>query len=584
MNDRLHPDVLNSLIDQVPMPLMLHDDETTCSFVTRCTRLAVTRSRREVIADLFGSRSIQPHKPLHAGFAHLAGRIDMHEISGERLLAEHSYLRLFEPFIDPTRFDHARRIVLGHKANGINEILQSATPMLFRPSPAICLKCIEEDKEELGYSYHRRAHQIRASLYCAGHREPLLERCPLCDSPFTHLELPSLDCPHCGKRMHSLGISRPIDAAHEAQFKLAQVIHSILAGEIEHVRSGLRLAAYRQRAEEIVRNRSGILGDNLARFLLQTYGRDLMQILGLMPNAAPNLGWPALLIHGRSMIQDPVANILLIASLFDSVAHYLDQVARTEMEPARSQDIPKVLIGVGAITLPIVRQVIKAPALHVLSEQSGLGKNELRKWVAAYPGLSYRRIRWQRRARLNGYKKEILDLLDRQPGLSRYQIGLLLKAALCHVGRHDPGWLERRVPSRRKGNYPAPSKGQVSAVGQDELYCQQLKQAVFEAETAIGRPKPYTFHRLVQMSGRGGTPTNERSQFPLTLALAQHLAETTEEYSRRSLRWAAGNLTRQFGCCDNVSELFVHAGVGVKYVKSLEPYALSLLDPGSGRS
>lgn len=583
MNDRLHPDVLNSLIDRVPMPLMLHHDETTFSFVTRCARLAVTRSRQEVIADLFGSRSIQPHKPLHAGFAHLAGRIDMHEISGERLLAEHGYFRLYEPFLDPTRFYRARHNALGNIASGINEILPSATPMPFRTSPAICLKCAEEDTERRGYSYHRRAHQIKASRYCAWHREPLLERCPLCDSPFSHWELPSLDCPHCGKRMNPSGILRPIAADHEVRLKLAQVIHSILAGEIKYVKPELRLAAYRQRTVEIVRNRSGVIGDNLARFLLKTYGRELLQMLSLMPNAAPIFGWPALLIHGRLMTPDPIANILLIGGLFDSVSHYLDQVAQTAMEPMRPQDTAKVLIGVGSVTLPILRQVIKAPSISVLAKQTGIGTKELNKWVAAYPGLSYRRKRWQRQAKLNRFKKEISNLVDRGPCLSEYQLVLLLEDALCYVRRNDPGWLDRKLQSRTNRRFSSPSKGLVPESGQDEFYCKQLEQMVCETEQAIARPKKHTFNRLIQMSSLREIPANQRIQFPLTLELAQHLVENTEEFFRRSLRWAVRDLTRQFGCCDNVSELFVHAEVDVRYVKSLEPYALSLLDTGSGR-
>ena len=65
----------------------------------------------------------------------------------------------------------------------------------------------------------------------------------------------------------------------------------------------------------------------------------------------------------------------------------------------------------------------------------------------------------------------------------------------------------------------------------------------------------------------------------LTILLDQ-LSESLPDYYRRCLSWAAKNLIWQYGACDSLAQLFVHARVGVEHVKPLTEFAQTLLTHG----
>lgn len=64
-----------------------------------------------------------------------------------------------------------------------------------------CPKCVEEDRELLGYSTWRYIHQIYGLDLCPTHTVPLVAFCGNCAVPYdrgTHFRLPGDVCRHCG--------------------------------------------------------------------------------------------------------------------------------------------------------------------------------------------------------------------------------------------------------------------------------------------------------------------------------------------------------------------------------------------------
>jgi hypothetical protein len=80
------------------------------------------------------------------------------------------------------------------------------------------------------------------------------------------------------------------------------------------------------------------------------------------------------------------------------------------------------------------------------------------------------------------------------------------------------------------------------------------------------------------MAGISHLPKSSQMGYPKTMATATECIETVEHYYQRSLSWAHFDLKRCVGSCSNIIELFVHAKVGVQYVKRLEPFAQRLME------
>jgi hypothetical protein len=253
----------------------------------------------------------------------------------------------------------------------------------FRSTPAICLKCVESDLLVNKFAYYRRTHLVKAVTYCATHRSPLLEMCPACGAPFSHRELPSLICDRCGGSL-ATPVGYPSDSGYrDARIRLSQVISGILTGQIEWVEEDRRLAAFRQRAAQSIRTRSGIAGDNLARHLNRVFGPDFLKLLHLSTDQAPTVGWPVLLLYGHNGMCDPIANSLIIAGLFDSAADYCVAVDAVPGEDLCRYREPNEFLSTGQITVPILRDALRSRTLRETKSDT-----QLSSWQPRYCGRS----------------------------------------------------------------------------------------------------------------------------------------------------------------------------------------------------
>lgn len=580
MNDRLDPRIL-AFAPATIRPLYLMPDEPIFSYVARQWRLTITQSQESVIEELFGNAKIKICRPLHSGLNNFSRHVLGSNQYSDDLIAQHGLLAFYRPFISQTTFAAAIERTNGPPSGAKLEPTTRRSFDIFRATPAACTCCIRSDKAVYGFAYFRRSHLIQAVTHCPEHQIPLVERCLTCGASFSHWELPSLTCHHCGDQI-APDMSATITNEHVASaIRLSQFCAAVLAGQIEWTSDGNRLAAYRRRTTEVVRNRSGVVGDNLARHLEKTFGKGLLDKLGLSPHHAPTLGWPALLIHGRLLVNDPIANCLLLAALFDSPSHYIGFIASTQEFRSVENETPRrQLISVGEITLQLIRDAISLPQLRLASARHGTCYGVLKQWVGAYPGLSERRNAKFLLNKLAKHKQALVDLLTASPELSRAAVTKLRKGAMKFVLRHDPQWLDEALPRRWQAVLVRDSKTKAAErIPCDDVQALNwLQEALSEELVTPVRPIRRTMQRLLRLSGLEHVAPEGRSAFPVTMNLIQAAVESEEIYFHRKLQWAANDLRGTYERCDNLIEMFVHAQVPVKLVRSLEGFAKTLID------
>lgn len=578
MNDRLDSRIL-SASGGARFRTSLLPDEPIFSYVARAEKLAITRTQESIKTELFANGKTQIGRPLHSGLSNFAAAVLGSSQHADALIAQHGLIAIYRPFIPPTRYEVAIERIKGAVSNGKLEPTIRRSVEIFRTHPAACPGCIQSDKAKYGFAYFRRSHLIRAVTHCPEHQIPLVDYCPNCGTTFSLGELLSLTCHHCGDSIvQDQNVSAPTEQTASA-VRLSQFCEAALAGQIDWHSEGSRLAAYRRRTSEIVRNRSGIVGHNLARHLERSYGKNLLERLGLSPHRAPTLGWPALLIQGRVLVDDPIANCLLLAALFDSPAHYVEYVVSAqEAIASETETLRRQLVGLKAITPQLLRDAIRLP-LKQAAAKHGACHGDLKQWVGAYPGLSERRNAKSKLTKLENYKRVLADLLAERPELSRTATLKLRKGAMKFVLRYDSVWLDEILP---KG-LPAPAargKGPKAPERppRDDMQASDWLQTALSAEFAESvRPVHRTVNQLFRLSGMFRVPLKERVAFPTTMNFIRAFAESDEAFYRRNLQWAASDLRRTYKRCDNLAELFVHAQVPLKLVRPLQDFAETLL-------
>ncbi len=417
-----------------------------------------------------------------------------------------------------------------------------------------------------------------AVSHCSNHHTRLITACAECGKQFSHWDIPDKECHHCGKTLKQVESNSESVPDLGARIRLSQIVASVFSGKIDYVDVNVRLDVLRSRTKQVVKNRSGVTGDNLATHINKMFGRAFLDSLGLRTDTAPTLGWPALLIHGRSLMSDPIANCVLIAALFDSPNHYLDLIKTRQISSERFPTSNKPLKGAGNISFSMMREALRARSLNSFVNLNGKINVNFKKWMGAYPGLSDRRLNFLLQKKLRCYKKCIQEKLEEIPRLSRNQATITLNTEIAYIRKYDLHWLDQHLPARKIPKHIVSTQPKILYEESDAALCKQLEEVVNKKKNGSRRPTRLKSMDLLRLSGLTKFQAEIRCNYPRTLKLVDQLTEDMDKYYRRSLEWASKNLARQFGKCDNIIELFIHAKVGIEYVKLLESYAISLLD------
>lgn len=553
-------------------------DETTFNYVSRIACVTAAIRRRDVIAALFGSPTIRTDRPLHGGFGHLAAvTADAQGVQQTDLPQRLGMIALYGPFTNPDRYRKAMDLLHGERSNGINEIIGLRTQGVFRDQPAVCICCIREDISGQRPPYFRRTHQVSAVQVCPDHGVPLVTRCASCGTSLLHAEQPSQYC-HCCSSLIASEEPDQENLAHAGmQWRLAKFIQATMTGVLPSVGIEIRLDVMRERAAKVIKNRSNITGDNLSRTLNKAYGQAFLVSLCLPTDSAPTLAWPSLLLQGRLLSSDPIANCVVMAALFDSVDDYVGAIDKAMQGPLPPPVTQKALVVTNRVTMSVLKDVLRPIKLDAVAKKHDINHDTLKKWVAAVPGLSERRLVSGARIKLRSCKKVVLRHLEQGTNQSRSQVATELKAEITFIFRNDCAWLDRHLPKRTNLSGAVCRSVTFKEGEADNILAARLRNAVEKEKSALRRPRRLYRDRVLRMSGLPSLSNSDHDCFPLTLIAVAEAAETVDQYYRRALEWAVRDLKRCYGTCSSIIQLFVHAQVGIEYVESLEPFARSLL-------
>lgn len=448
---RLAP-VAAELLKRVPF----YPDETTFNYVNRIVCLTAATHRKHVVATLFGSPTIHTERPCHCGFGHLAAlHADAYGAMPSDLPLRLGMLALYAPFVDAERFRRALDLIHGTQFNGANEILGRRSSVVFRDRPAFCPECLKEDVSSRRTPYYRRVHQISAVLCCPNHGVPLISTCCACGSGQSHERRPMLNCRHCGASLEREAPHLEGGSRASLQWRLAKSVQAAMNGTLPGVDAGIRLGTLRGRVARDIKTRSGTVGDNLARTLTEAYGHQFLDSLGLPTDSLPTLAWPALFLQGRLFAAKPIANCLVMALLFESVEDYAseinDAVRRGVQQPLGRNS----LTSATRVTMTVLKDLLRPMSIEDVAKKHSIDPGDLKRWVAAVPGLAKRRADSGARVTLRNCKKIILQRLERQPDYSRTGADSQQKREVAIVRMYDPAWLDRYLPSKRGKPQPA---------------------------------------------------------------------------------------------------------------------------------
>jgi len=247
-----------------------------------------------------------------------------HPYPATRLIAEHTMLPYYAPFLPPARVA-AATAAMRAGARGVHRIVTAAVHPLARAAALrFCARCVREDQARSGWAYWHRVHQAPGVLVCPHHGEGLSE------SPFAHRYRTDRHVYHAlSDDLLARGRALPVEPgatrhlqriAHDTRWLLE---HRGASTDLAHLH-----ACYRRRVRHAgwAHAAGSIQLNGLEAAILRHYGASLLDAVGA-PLAGVRAGrsWVVLLLQQAHASHPPLHHLLLLQFLGCTVAEELQQ-------------------------------------------------------------------------------------------------------------------------------------------------------------------------------------------------------------------------------------------------------------------
>lgn len=162
------------MIYQFPVP---HDGELLGSILARFISRQGIREDKSALEILFGSRNIVPSALLQGHLFQLTNNVHhLWTISPNEVIANHSILPVFKPFIEPERYTSiCTGLKYDVKSHSMLKAGINASSLVFPIYFRFCPVCFNTDIRKFAYSYWRRHFQLPGVYVCPKHHCMLLE-------------------------------------------------------------------------------------------------------------------------------------------------------------------------------------------------------------------------------------------------------------------------------------------------------------------------------------------------------------------------------------------------------------------------
>lgn len=550
-------------------------DETLYSRFARYHRLSGHVDDRDSLHELVGLHTHVATSDLPSLLQTFVSRIPAAaRPSVEELIDANTIFPYFRRFLPSERCSRAVTAMSGASTSGLKAALGLVASRLGAKSTfRFCEKCIGDDQTGSGQAYWHRVHQLPGVWVCPKHAQAL------CELDFGTVQLkrhklflPDDPLAELSSRQLSLAPGQT-----DALLRIALLSTSVLLSPPADwdARSLNELHRENARRNGLIRNNGRIRVDDLAN-MLQNYS-SAFPVAGEYTIVHQHfLDWTLRLLRKpRDVAVHPMRHLLLLDCLRGALPrhledgapdppktatrnegrHQVDQARLSEMLGQKGTSLRQAAaeLGLSVTTLGIEATRLGLPVGRrpkTLTEgvkcrvcialRSGLAPKE----VAETHGLSqvsvYRILRMDEALAKEYADQRFKRRCDERRG--RFASQTPDQADYAWLYRNDRAWLAEQQAMASKGE--TQREPSIDWAERDKLLAQQVAKISDAMRGAAARPRWISRSALEQETGMADTIERNVDKLPGThLALSAN-SESREEYQRRRLYWAAGELKK----------------------------------------
>lgn len=300
-------------------------EELLYSAFARYAHMMGYPTERSVQKDLFGNGYITAVIDLPTHLDRFLGQLPPnHPYTADGLIAAHTMLPYYAPFVAPELARAAHRRMRGDSPQGLHRLLNASGRWVNTPEFLnFCRSCADEGLQQYGWAFWKRTHQAPGVIYCPTHGEALrrseVQRSGrsnryqffrLSDETVATGREPHVSSSH---KKHSVGI------AQDTEFILAMA-HAVADRDRTHALYAKHLAdagwldhSGRRRAK------------TLERCLVAHYGERFLEMVGCqVVHAGTGDTWISRLLQLPARGKPPLCHLLLMRFLAGSAKEFFD--------------------------------------------------------------------------------------------------------------------------------------------------------------------------------------------------------------------------------------------------------------------
>jgi len=468
------------------------EEEDLAGLIWRNSMTSGRRRMKGQVQALLGRQALEPPWIVPSNLETLAVSLQAVFSGPDEILRNHTCLPAFLPFARPEALPRILGHVLrGESHRGVPSMLGLAGKYIrSKPTVALCIECVREDEERLGFAYWRRFHNLPGVTYCVRHRQPLVHGCGKCaysGSKCRTPRLPKVRC-WCGQpHMRLPGPKMPVDRA--ALMTLAQLAHELLHGALAGRTPAEIGAYYAMQARELgFRDGSRLRTPAIAREFQDRYS-------------------PELLAHLNATVGNGRTNWLEVA------------LGRREAPLALTRNL--LLMDFFGTRVPAAEDFKRAAGSSTEAD-------------AVKVAAAARRSQASARFDIQAARRAIESFLATNPTASRSQLLRALGRTASDLREFDKEWYEERLASRRGHDPLTPEKREAYRAEFDARtasYVRERRKLLLSVES---HPKRLTRRALLTGCPRGNEVSTAREKLmPLTSRALAECVETSDAYKER---------------------------------------------------
>lgn len=454
-------------------------------------------------------------------------------MSAGEFLDDHHALPLFKPFMSAERYRAVQEKILGVQATGIIQKLGIRGMSLFKSSYCYCWECMNQEFNNLGHAFQHRSHQLPGVNLCPIHdialgtldKEDMSFRC------LDGLVIPVADIPSASPlKVYSNpehdGISR----------KYGVWVQFILDKRLPTYPVEQRLAVVEARLQALEKEPDSprSLPARLEAVLRKACGAGFLDDLGWKLDEGPTSHWPAMLLHGQVFSEQPVANILVLASLFERPQEFVEMAAQTGYlapEPGMKTSAKRLRITVG-LSRELLRDFLSMASLKEIAEKHGMHLETAQARLWAFPGLTEQRKASLSKRLRRRHRRVVEKMVEQNPETSRTALMSSHKGTYEWLMKNDIAWFDKALPCKQQWQArPVPGVGR-DLTREDAVVARQLHDFVRKITRDFSALR-ITKKLLLEQISKEHQLLMRKGYLPRTAAFIQENTEVVAQYESR---------------------------------------------------